>query len=269
MRKVLQVSGVSFAYGQREILHDVSLAMHSGEILCLMGPNGSGKTTLLDTVMDIHQPASGNIELLNRPLTSYKRHEIAQNMAYVPQIHDITFPYTVKEIVMMGRTAYTGFFGEPQPEDEEISLQALAKIGILEFADKPYSKLSGGEVKLVLLARALGQRTSLIIMDEPTAHLDFRNELLFLETIVDLCTKEDIAVLMATHSPSHAFYFAAKKLNCHAAMMNKGKMISYGTPEKVVTEKNIREVYGVKTKITSEWDEQGLEMKTVTLFQSV
>ena len=269
MREVLQIYNLSFSYGEKEIFNNISLGMHPGEILCLMGPNGCGKTTLIDNIMAIHRPSAGEIELMGEPLSKYKRYEIAQNIAYVPQIHDITFPYTVKEIVMMGRTAYTGFFGEPKPEDEAISLKALEKVGILDFADKPYSRLSGGEVKLVLLARALGQKTSLIIMDEPTAHLDFKNELLFLETIVGLCSKEDIAVLMATHSPSHAYYFAAKGLNCHAAMMNKGRLVSYGVPDQVVTEKNIADVYGVRAKISAEYDSSGIEMKTVTLFETV
>lgn len=269
MSEVLKVSNLSFAYGSKEVFQDISFSMQAGEILCLMGPNGCGKTTLIDNIMAIHKPKSGDIELMNEPLHKYKRHQIAQNIAYVPQIHDITFPYTVKEIVMMGRTAYTGMFGEPKPEDEEIVLEALDKIGILHFAEKPYSRLSGGEVKLVLLARALGQKTSMIIMDEPTAHLDFKNELLFLETIVDLCSKEDIAVLMATHSPSHAFYFGAKGLNCHAAMMSKEKIIAYGSPDQVVTEENIKEVYGVKASITTNCDDDGFEMKAVTLFRTV
>ena len=269
MNEVLKVCNLSFSYGDKEIFENVSLSMRAGEILCLMGPNGCGKTTLIDNIMAIHKPKTGEIELMGEPLRKYKRHHIAQNIAYVPQIHNITFPYTVKEVVVMGRTAYTGIFGEPQPEDDEVALEALEKVGISHFAEQPYSRLSGGEVKLVLLARALGQRTAMIIMDEPTAHLDFKNELLFLETIVDLCKKENMAVLMATHSPSHAFYFAAKGLNCRAAMMSQGKMIACGHPDNVVTERNIREVYGVKASISTDYDDDGLEMKTVTLFRTV
>ncbi|MCL2817583.1 MAG: ABC transporter ATP-binding protein [Clostridiales bacterium] len=269
MSDVLKVSTLSFSYGKKAVFEDISLALRAGEILCLMGPNGCGKTTLIDNIMAIHRPKAGGIRLMGQPLRGYKRHEIAQHIAYVPQIHNITFPYTVREVVLMGRTAYTGVFGEPKPEDEGIALEALEKIGIGRFAEKPYSQLSGGEVKLVLLARALCQKTAMIIMDEPTAHLDFKNELLFLETIVELCAKENMAVLMATHSPSHPFWFAAKGLNCRAAMMSQGKLIACGHPEDVVTERNIREVYGVKARITADRDDDGLEMKTVTLFSTI
>jgi iron complex transport system ATP-binding protein len=262
---VLNVSGLSFAYGDKEIFSDLSFSLRAGEILCLMGPNGCGKTTLLDNIMAIRRPGSGIIELMGKPLKTYKRHQIARHIAYVPQIHDITFPYTAKEIVLMGRTAYTGVFGEPKPEDEEIALDALAKVGIRHFADTPYSRLSGGELKLALLARALGQRAALIIMDEPTAHLDFKNELMFLETISELSSKENIAVLIATHSPAHAFYFDARGLDCRAAMMARGAIVAEGRPDDVVTVHHIEEVYGVKAGITLD-QRDGMAMKTVTLF---
>jgi len=267
-RNVLDVDSLSFAYGDKTVFEDVSFPLRAGEILCLMGPNGCGKTTLLDNVMAIHKPKTGRIDLMGEPLHSYKRHQIARHIAYVPQTHQITFPYTVAEVVLMGRTAYTGPFGEPKAEDEEIALEALSKIGIRHFADRPYDRLSGGEVKLTLLARALGQKTALIVMDEPTAHLDMKNELFFLETLAGLCSEEQMAVLIATHSPSHAFYFDAKGLDCCAAMMSKGRIIACGRPDDVVTKDMIREVYGVNAAITME-DSGGMAMKTVTLFGTI
>jgi len=268
-KEVLKISNLSFAYATKEVFDNISFSIKSGEILCLMGPNGCGKTTLIDNILAIHKSKAGEIILMDKPLSRLKRHEIAQDIAYVPQIHSVTFPYTVKEVVMMGRTAYAGMFGEPGADDEVIALEALSKVGILHYADKPYSMLSGGEIKLVLLARALGQRTAMIIMDEPTAHLDFKNELLFLETIADLCANENIAVLMATHAPSHAFYFKSRGINTNAAIMNKGSIVAYGDPDRVVTEDNIRDVYGVKAKITVELDDDGNEIKTVTLLKTV
>lgn len=269
MKEVLSVKNLSFSYASKDVFHDISLSMSSGEILCLMGPNGCGKTTLIDNIMRIHKPKYGKITLMGQPIDSYKRREIAQNISYVPQIHNITFPYTVKEIVMMGRTAYTGLFSEPKREDEIICKEALEKVGIVHLAEKPYNKMSGGEVKLVLLARALSQHTPLIIMDEPTAYLDFKNELLFLETIVELCCKEQIAVLIATHSPDHAFYFASKDLKVKGALMCEGHMAAYGDPDIVITEKNIERVYGVKAKINSETNDLGSKIKTITLLRTV
>lgn len=269
MNEVLKVKNLKFSYGSKDVFHDISLSISAGEILCLMGPNGCGKTTLIDTMMRIHMPNDGEIILMGQPVNSYKRSQIAQNISYVPQIHNITFPYTVKEIVMMGRTAYTGTFSEPKQEDKIICDEALERVGIYHLAEKPYNKMSGGEVKLVLLARALSQRTPLIIMDEPTAYLDFKNELLFLETIVELCAKERIAVLMATHSPDHAFYFDSKKLFVKAALMCEGQMLAYGEPEKVITEKNIEQVYGVKAKVNSQIDDSGSVIKTITLLRTL
>lgn len=269
MSEFLGVENVSFSYPGKEVLKDISLTLNTGEILCLMGPNGCGKTTLIDNIMAIHRPQAGRILLSGRPIVEYKRHMLARNIAYVPQIHDITFPYTVKEVVLMGRTAYTGIFGEPSAEDEEICMEALRKVGAEHFADKPYSRLSGGEVKMVLLARALGQRAPLIILDEPTAHLDFKNELLFLEMIVELCRKEEIAILMVTHAPAHAFYFESKGMQIKAAMMHDGVMAAYGAPGDVVTRENIARVYGVKARIDMITDEEGREMKSVILFETI
>ncbi len=269
MSHILDVQKVTFAYETKEVFRDISFKIDKGEIFCLLGPNGCGKTTLLDCIMDIHQQKSGEIFLQGKSAHSYKRHELAQHVAYVPQIHDITFPYTVKEVVLMGRTAYTGMFGEPQERDEEIALEMLDLVGMLDYAEQPYSKISGGEVKLVLLARALGQQSELIIMDEPTAHLDFRNELLFLESIVNLCSQSKITVLMVTHSPNHAYYFAEKGLPVKVAMLNQGKMIAYGGPYEVLTEENLQKVYRVKVKIGKELDGDNHEINTMTLLKTI
>jgi iron complex transport system ATP-binding protein len=269
LNEVLRVNNLGFGYSMKEIFSDISFSISPGEILCLMGPNGCGKTTLLDNIMAIHKPKGGDITLMGQPIGNYKRIQIAQNIAYVPQIHNITFPYTVREIVMMGRTAHTGPFSEPNKVDEKICIEALEKVGILNLAQKPYSNLSGGEVKLVLLARALSQKTSIIIMDEPTAYLDFKNELLFLETIVELCQYEKIAILMATHSPEHAFYFASKNLPVKAALMSEGQFAAYGKPDTVVTEQNIERVFGVKAKLHCQLDDRGCEIKTINLLRTI
>lgn len=268
MNEILRIHNLGFSYSTKEVFHNISLSISAGEILCLMGPNGCGKTTLIDSIMAIHRPDQGEIHLMGQPLDSYKRRQIAQNIAYVPQIHNITFPYSVMEVVMMGRSAHIGTFGQPSSIDKSESIEALKKVGILHLSDKPYSKLSGGEVKLVLLARALSQRTPLIIMDEPTAYLDFKNELIFLETIAELCSKEKIAVLMATHSPDHAFYFSSQGLFVQGALMSNGSMYSYGNVHKVITEENIEKVYGVKTRVHPVIGEGDNMIKSVTLLRT-
>jgi iron complex transport system ATP-binding protein len=164
----------------------------------------------------------------------------------------------------MGRTAYTGLFSEPKEKDEEISLKALDRVGMARYADMPYTQLSGGEIKLTLLARALGQQAGIIIMDEPTAHLDLRNELLFLETVCDLVKREGISVLIATHSPSHAFYFEGKGLPVRAALMRSGGEMFCGNPQDVLTEENIGEAFGIVTRLREETDRDGNLIRTIT-----
>lgn len=269
MSKLAQIIDLSFAYEEKPVFEHISMEVNSGEIVCLMGPNGCGKTTLIDNIMAVHKPQAGEILLDGRPVGQYRRQQIAQKIAYVPQSHGITFAYTVKEVVKMGRTAHVGLFAEPSADDEEISLAALDKVGMLGFAERPYSQLSGGEVKMVLLARAIGQGSKMIIMDEPTAHLDFRNELIFLETVTRLVRNEGLAVLMATHSPGHAFYFEAKQVPVRTLLMSKGRVIAEDVPGKVITEDAVARVYGVASRIDSTTDSKGQTMKTITLFDTI
>lgn len=257
MSALLEISGLSFSYGKNHVFKDLDFSVSDGEVVCLMGPNGSGKTTLLDCIMALKNPQKGTVRLRGQSIKALKRYEIAQQIAFVPQLHDVTFPYTVRDMVLMGRTAYTGAFRRPSEEDERITMEVLERIGIEHFADRPYSRLSGGEIKLVLLARALGQKTPLLLLDEPTAHLDFRNELKFLETIVSLCRTEGITVIIATHAPEQAFYFAAKGLDVKAAMMSQGAIKCFGSPDDIITAENIHDVYGVKAKIIKHDDDDG------------
>ncbi|HHT50892.1 MAG TPA: ABC transporter ATP-binding protein [Eubacteriaceae bacterium] len=269
MEEILKVSNLSFSYPSKNIFSEVSFSLRKGEIICLMGPNGCGKTTLLDNIMAILHYDKGEITLMGKPIYNYKRREIAQNIAYVPQIHNVVFPYTVEQVVMMGRTAHLGYFGEPGPKDIEYCNKAIEKVGISHLAKKPYSQLSGGEVKLVLLARALSQNSPLIVMDEPTTNLDFKNILLFLETIVDLSKKENISILMATHSPEHAFFFQSKGIVVKAALMSNGIIKDFGEPEKVISEENIKTVYGVNAKINTEYTENNHKIRSITLLGTI
>ncbi len=256
MTDILSVQDLIFSYGRHRVLTNVSLTASPGEVTCLLGPNGCGKTTLLDCIMALHKPESGRVMLSGRNIEQVKRHEIARKIAYVPQIHDVTFPYTVREIVLMGRTAYAGAFSRPTQADEQLADAAIERIGIAHYADTPYSRLSGGEIKLVLLARALAQKSRLLLLDEPTAHLDMNNELRFLQTLAELCRDESITAIMATHAPEHAFYFEAQGLPVKAAMMSGGHVAYTGRPEQVITAENILSVYGIHSKIVRD-DENG------------
>ena len=261
---ILSVRELSFSYGAHKALDSVSFEMRRGEILCVMGPNGSGKSTLIDCVLGIHRPERGTIFLDGKSVPSYSRQELAQHAAYVPQNHSVTFPYTVREAVMMGRTAYLPAFGSPNEEDEALAEEAMRRIGISQLADRPYGSISGGELRLVLLARALCQQTPLVLMDEPTAHLDYRNELRFLETICELSKTDGISVLIATHAPDQAFFFESAGCGVSALFLREGVVTAKGRPGEIITESRLKEVYGIRAKIL----ESGGE-KTILLQKSL
>lgn len=245
---LIEIKNASFAYEENTILHRLDLTVEQGELCCLMGPNGCGKSTLLDCILgDLHLQ-DGEIFVDGQSVLSYKQQLLAQKIAYVPQIHDRSFPYTVEEIVLMGRTAYSGYFGSPGKDEEKMVRNALAIAGIGHLAARPYTQISGGEMQLVMLARALVQDTPIIIMDEPTAHLDFKNEMVFMQTVVSLIKNNNVGVLMATHSPNQPFYFENKGIEVKVAAMKDGHIFCQGNPSQVLTEASIKEIYQIESK---------------------
>jgi iron complex transport system ATP-binding protein len=246
---LIEVHNATFSYGEENIFQDISFKISRGEIFCLLGPNGSGKTTMLDCVLGSNKLKSGNIEINGENITSYNPRKLAQQISYVPQRHECAFPYRVIDVTLMGRAAYTGMFSAPTRNDREIARKALKVTGIYHLRRRPYTQLSGGELQLVMIARALAQNTSLIVMDEPTAHLDFRHELVVLETIMNLVKEKGISILMATHFPNHAFYFEDNNLNINIALLKNGQFISKGAPREILNEEKIEELYGVKSSL--------------------
>lgn len=262
---ILEAKNVSFSYVKGiQVLKKVNLAIEENTVTCLMGPNGSGKTTFLDCLMGMQFPESGEITLLGRSLRKYKRNELARYMAYIPQSHPVTFPYTVREIVMMGRMSYVSAFGAPGAADQKACDEAIRLAGLENFADRPYCSLSGGEIRLVLLARALCQEAKVILMDEPAAYLDFRNELLFLERVVSLVKDRGVTVVMVTHAPNHGFYLESNSLNVNAVLMSEGEIVMSGKPSEVITEASIAQVFGVEGRIT---ETEGY--KSITMVKSL
>lgn len=246
---MLVVNSVHFAYDENEVLIDLSLSVTRGTCMCLIGTNGCGKSTLLDCVLGSLRPTAGHVTIDGVPIGRLKPAQLAGKVAYVPQIHERSFPYLVDHIVLMGRTAHVKGLGVPGREDKRLALQALEECGIGHLAKRPCTSLSGGEMQMVLLARALAQTTPLILMDEPTAHLDFKNELLFLETIERLVVERGVTVLMATHAPNQAFHLANAGVSTQVAVMSEGTVWAQGAPRKVLTEDMLRSVYGIQAHL--------------------
>ena len=245
----IQVNNASFSYGDKEVFSSLSFKVKNGEIFCIVGPNGCGKTTLLNIILGLLKLKQGNIIIDNSNIENYSPKLLAEKIAYVPQIHQRTFPYKVREIVLMGRAYNTSIFSSPPKEDMLIAEHAMEKTGILHLADKPYTQISGGECQLVMIARALAQQPKIIVMDEPTSHLDFKNELVLLEAAVDLARRENITIMMATHVPNHAFYFEARRIPTTIALMSNETFMSIGSPQEVLNENNIRSIYNINSKV--------------------
>jgi len=248
---LIEVKQGSFSYHRTVVFEKINLSLKKNEILCLFGPNGCGKTTLLENILGLLKLQKGSIFLDKKDIKTLKENEIAKKIAYLPQIHNKTFPYKVKEIVLMGRAPYTSIFSAPSKRDHQKVDEVLKLVGINHLKNRPYINLSGGESRLVMLARALAQNSEIIIMDEPTSHLDFRNELEVLEIITALIQQKKISVIMATHFPNQAFYFKNKGIKTTLALMNDKIIKLAGPPEEVLTEKNMKSIFNIKSKILS------------------
>jgi ABC-type cobalamin/Fe3+-siderophores transport system ATPase subunit len=258
---IINVKNAEFAYNGENVFKNININLNQGEILCLFGPNGCGKTTLLENILGLLKLKNGSIHLNGKDIHKMKPHEIAKKIAYVPQIHDKTFPYKVKEIVLMGRAAYTPIFSMPSKEDKNKVDEVLELLGINNLRDRPYTKLSGGEARLVMVARALAQESQIILMDEPTAHLDFRHELEILETIVKLIKEKGLSIIMATHFPNHSLYFQNNGIKTLLAIMNNKKILFSGTPENVLTEENMKTLFHIESQMLSYSNIQNEKLK--------
>lgn len=263
MSPLLEARKLRFSYPQHPVLEDISFAIHPGELFCLLGPNGCGKTTLLDCILGWLSPQEGEVLLNGKPLKGDSPQHIAKHLAYVPQCHEKTFPYKVLQIVLMGRASYLGMFSSPSAEDIAIAEQALDIVGISHLKNRPYTQLSGGEGQLVMVARALAQKTPLIVMDEPTAHLDFKHEMVILETIVHLVKNTGLSVLMATHIPNHCYYFENNMIPTRVALMKENKFLAVGKPCEILSEPNLEQLYNVRTRVVNCGFENGHELKQV------
>ncbi|HOB86421.1 MAG TPA: ABC transporter ATP-binding protein [Bacillota bacterium] len=248
---LIEMEKATFAYDDQPVFKDIDLQVDEGDIFCLFGPNGCGKSTLIHCLLGIARLNSGTVRLCGKDINKMKREEIARVLAYIPQLHEKPFPFKVIDVVLMGRASHKGFFSTPKASDLAVAEEALAKVGLLKYKDRPYTQISGGETQLVLVARALAQKTPVLVMDEPTSHLDFRNELKFLETIAQLAEETRITVIMATHFPNHAFYFETGNSKTKIALMNNQRFTVQGSPSEVLNEANMLQTFNIKSAVVN------------------
>lgn len=243
---LLESRGTSFRYGGSLVLNDINFSIQAGEFVALMGPNGSGKTTLLKTILGILAPIKGEVLLDGKPILSYNAKDRAKKLGYVSQEPTFSFPLTVGELVSLGRYAYSNRFKE-SPEDEMVVEEALRLTGSLSLKDKRFTSLSGGERQKVLIARVLAQTSHLLLMDEPTSHLDIYFQLQILEALKRICQGKRLAIVAVLHDLNLISLFADKAL-----LLKSGAMVAFGKVEDVVNEQIVAETFGVNVTVKKE-----------------
>jgi len=240
---LLEVRNLWFTYGNSStrnyVLRGVSMKVDCC-VACLLGPNGAGKTTLMKCIAGLLRPKQGHILLDNQNIVNMDCRIRAKLVSYVPQEFTVRFPYTALEVVIMGRNPYVNILQGPRAEDEIKARKALEALGVTRLAEKPFTTLSGGEKRLIMIARALAQDAELLVLDEPTSFLDYKNKVTVLETLrkISRCLRKP--VLISLHDPNLALLFCDKVF-----MMRDGSIVAEGRPDKVVTSDNVRRVYGI------------------------
>lgn len=239
-----EVKDVSCGYpGGARVLENVNFEVSSGEVLCILGANGAGKSTLFKSILGLIRLQDGTIRMDGEDIAGWSRAKVARTIGYIPQSTNPPFSYSVLDIILMGRTAYLGMFASPRGEDLRVADEVIACLGIERLMDRRYLQLSGGEKQLVLIARALAQQPRLLIMDEPTAALDFGNQQMILSQIGQL-SAQGLAIVMASHFPDHAFLYSS-----HVLLLKDHGIYARGAPGDVVTERRLKELYNVDTRI--------------------
>ena len=239
MRRAFDIQEVAYGYRTRTILRDLSFGIKRGAFFTIIGPNGAGKTTLLRLLAGIDKPASGTIEILGKPVGDYRRKTLARRMALVPQLSQVDFPFTVREVVQMGRTPHLGLLGLPSAQDRHIVAQAMRFTGIDHPPERHLSQLSGGECQRVFLARAICQAPDIILLDEPTAALDLAHQIRIMDLMEQLRKERRMTVVMVSHDINLAALYADTML-----ILQEGQTVAIGPPAEILTNTSIKAAYG-------------------------
>ncbi|MCR6546929.1 ABC transporter ATP-binding protein [Dehalobacterium formicoaceticum] len=241
---ILKVENLSYYYDKSKIIFkNANFSLHKGDILTILGPNGAGKSTMLNCLTNVLKPKSGQILIEGQNIVNMNFNEIARKIGYVPQIHIPTFGFTVTEFVTMGLAPKVGLFAKPTKKDILIAEKIMDKMEIYHLRNKPYTQISGGERQKATIAKVLVQDPKIIILDEPTAHLDFGNQHKTVGLVRDLA-KEGYTVIMTTHQPNHAIM-----LDSHTAIINSQGEFLFGKTRDIVSEGILSNMYGMAIKM--------------------
>ena len=241
---MLKIEGLSASYGGRRVLKDVSLDVESGQVLALIGPNGAGKSTLVRAASGVIPVQAGKVVANGVDLLALPAMQRARYLGVVPQAVSLPPAFTVWETVLLGRTPYLNFLGQISEKDEQIARLALQRVDALDLLERRVGELSGGEQQRVLLARALAQSTPILLLDEPTVHLDLQHQIRLMETVCSLAHTDKLAVLVALHDLNLAACYADR-----VALLVAGEVKAAGTPRQVLTPELISEAYHLSVRV--------------------
>ena len=241
----MTVQNLSFSYGEREVLRDISFSAEYGEFVSVLGPNGVGKSTLFRCMLGLLTPSAGAAIVDGLKVAELSARQLAEKIAYIPQSHSPVFNFSVYDMVLMGTTAQTGSFASPGKRQRSLANKALDRLGIFHLADRGYGNISGGERQLVLIARAIAQEAKVLVMDEPSSALDFGNRIRVMKTVQRLA-RDGYTIIQSTHDPDQAYMYSDKVLALH-----EGRVAAFGTPQETIGNDLISTLYGVDVEVCS------------------
>jgi iron complex transport system ATP-binding protein len=247
--KIVELENIEFSYIDKSNYEDfelsnLNLEINEKDFISVIGPNGSGKSTLVKIIANIYLPKSGNAKLYGKEFSFYSKKEFAKNIAYVPQNNNTQFPFSVFEIVMMGRSPHLNFWGIEKDADHKLVIDILDILEISHLKDKGINEISGGEAQRALIARALTQKPKILLLDEPNAYLDIKHQLSIFELLKKYNVENDLTVVFISHDFNLSSHFCNRTL-----LMQNGQIIFDDKPKNVLTEENIKLVFGVNSKV--------------------
>lgn len=246
----IEVVNLSFGYGERPVLDGINFKTQENQLVSILGPNGVGKSTLFNCILGLLKGYAGQVLLNGMDSKNLSIKEMAKLVAFIPQSHYPSFNYSVSDIVLMGTTVQVSAFSKPGKKQLKLVEAALERLGISYLRDRGYTQISGGERQLVLMARALVQETRILILDEPTANLDYGNQIRVMTQIKSLAG-EGYTIIQSTHNPDQTFLFSDVVM-----AMKDGKIVAYGLPGDIFTEELIRNLYAAEVKIQSLYEDK-------------